>query len=100
MTQNSAEHTPGPWDIMEGRTLLHIETAHNAPVAGLAICSVSRAGQANARLIAAAPDLLEALERLVSTHCAAADMGPNLMGADEEPEVIAARAAIAKATGK
>ena len=48
---------------------------------------------ANARLIAAAPDLVAALEKLAGTAAVAA-MNPNC------PPVIAARAAIAKARGE
>lgn len=48
-----------------------------------------------ARLIAAAPELLEALERMVATY---ADMQDG--NGEPCPDVIAARAAIAKARGE
>ncbi|WP_335308112.1 hypothetical protein [Sphingomonas phyllosphaerae] len=51
--------------------------------------------EANARLMAAAPELLEALECMVATY---ADMQDG--NGDPCPDVIAARAAIAKAQGE
>lgn len=63
MTQT--KHTPGPWGIQEGKTLLHIETFESERGDGsldtrTPICSVPKKSEANARLIAAAPDLLGA----------------------------------------
>ena len=64
----NTQHTPGPWAV--GSEGGHIETA-NAWRMSIAICynkdskadGVSKeAFEANARLIAAAPDLLEALQ--------------------------------------
>lgn len=60
------QHTPGPWNVMEGRTLLHVETDASAPVAGIAICSVPVKYSANADLIAAAPDMLREHRRSLS----------------------------------
>ena len=56
----------------------------------------------NARLIAAAPELLEALKRAESMLCKQED-ALRALGADEpdaESAILTARAAIAKATGK
>ena len=85
-------HTPGPWNF--GRTSLdvyapetgkHIATAH-LPLGWL---SEERAiAEANARLIAAAPDLLAALEMIRNANVAMA-----------EPIEDAMFAAIAKAQG-
>jgi enamine deaminase RidA (YjgF/YER057c/UK114 family) len=59
--------------------------------------------EANARLIAAAPELLAALEAVLDANLDAWDrlvMSGSLVGDPEsEPYVIAARAAIAKARG-
>ena len=102
----STKHTPGPWtaDKLQDRDTFNIFA--NGFVS--AMCQVSRMENstrstsgnetaANARLIAAAPDLLEALQDLFG-----ADMEHVLMGdgKDDQIEAIAkARAAIAKATG-
>lgn len=55
-------YTPGPWDVVEGRTLLHVETQiDHLDGAGKAICSLPRRDKANARLIAKAPEMRDAL---------------------------------------
>lgn len=65
MTQS--KHTPGPWGIQEGKTLLHIETFESERGDGsldtrTPVCSLPKKKKADALLIAAAPELLEALE--------------------------------------
>ncbi len=94
------QHTPGPWvaspAIRSGFTI-------DAKCDPWLIVSTSdeegRYGgietEANARLIAAAPDLLEALRTLVSM----AESFPSELHKDH-PDVIEALAAIAKATGE
>ena len=64
-------HTPGPWVVRERGLGYGVETQMGTTVAtcwrfnrGIADATPSME-EANARLIAAAPDLLEALERLV-----------------------------------
>jgi hypothetical protein len=52
--------------------------------------------EANARLIAAAPELLDALKRLIGEH---ADLGEVDFTVDECAAIEQARAAIAKAEG-
>lgn len=75
-----SEFTPGPWDVIYGDiydsqgVLLKITTE-------------------NARLIAAAPELLHALELILGADCYG--YGPDMQAA-----VVAAQAAIAKARGK
>lgn len=64
MTTKTAQHTPGPWDIVDDIYVLCAEE--------LTICKTEQAhsvrshetNTANARLIASAPDLLEALQVL------------------------------------
>ncbi|WP_063976804.1 hypothetical protein [Sphingobium yanoikuyae] len=56
--------------------------------------------EANARLIAAAPELLEALDGVLAKYTGLVESGDaGFWDAEKEPEVIAARAAIAKAKG-
>ena len=69
-------HTPGPWhtahhadDTVEGLHVVHDVTG--LPVARMGGFTTRRNCEANARLIAAAPDLLAALtelEQLVTAH--------------------------------
>lgn len=97
-------HTPGPWDLtQEPERGLRDEVAvcYGAAVGGATYVVAERSAfdtpdframrQANARLIAAAPDLLEALVALLTKH------DPDSMYLTDEN--CAARAAIAKATG-
>ena len=109
----TATFTPGPWqrrDDWTGRLTIignvDGEELHDGPAYSYTtICDVNDDGDdaadeahANARLIAAAPDLLAALTGLL-THTHIAESDP----ADWEPEdhavESAARAAIARATG-
>ena len=80
-------HTPGPWHVANG---CQIRSAKDQ----IAKAWMMRNGEglANARLIAAAPELLEALEEIVS---AADGDGWSQLDAD----LRKARAAIAKAKG-
>jgi len=93
------KHTPGPWksDIVQvtreffkgGRLVEGITTESGQIVA------ITGEGDADARLIAAAPDLLAALQRLVSGCDNNADADGNV---DMDMAMFAeARAAIAKA---
>lgn len=90
--------TPGPW-LIEGTTvytlhrLAHAECNRwSAQFAAYVGCPREEA-EANARLCASAPDLLEALQGLVDMDVAY-QRGPKV-----EQAVAAARAAIQKATG-
>ena len=86
----NTKHTPGPWKFMERGLLVKsdesevVGTFHKA-----------NKNEANARLIAAAPELLAALERV-----AALDNGFGVVtGLPLVNAVMDARAAIAKARG-
>lgn len=92
----SEKHTPGPWilDYDNGSTQDILSLKHGG------ICTVRRAGRhdnatfaANARLIAAAPELLEALEHALDV------MEIHGVGIGCKTQ-DAARAAIAKAKGE
>ena len=104
---NATQHTPGPWIIDGGswtpRTqhLIRAKAVYCDAWIPVAHCYEPEAA-ANVRLIAAAPDLLAALQRLASI----ADEGAVLRHETGKPtwsfidEVKqSARAAIAKATG-
>lgn len=101
-----SEHTKGPWSIDDGRTVVGQRSDKPGPQMIGAVFGIVEYGDvrdkekaaANARLIAAAPELLEALKRAVeirnlngAAHAAACDKlyGPNGL----------AHTAIAKATG-
>ena len=92
-------HTPGPWAVgpefdNDGEPEIIIE--HQTPFGNLVI-AVALPGlqgqEANARLIAAAPELLEALQNLLAVASVRID-DPRIVQFD------AARAAVAKATGE
>lgn len=95
-----SKHTPGPWYAVGGMVEIG-----NDELPDVCTCDPQLFGQghlpttpereyANARLIAAAPDLLEALKGMLSRTDGQAIY--NFM----EPQREAARAAIAKATGE
>lgn len=117
----STQHTPGPWiakpenpnfveddewtdfEVIPDKVL---EWGSPAPVAVCSFCYEEQA-EANARLIAAAPDLLAALRALLTaemlheTAMSANDVsGVDAANEAKWPAVDAAHAAIAKATGK
>lgn len=104
--KHTTQHTPGPWELWN-----HAETdqiAVGPKIGGVAVADVCIAngqgivthstidrGQANARLIAAAPELLAALEILLPiVESLVLDGEKEHFQAQEE-----ARAAIAKAKG-
>lgn len=111
------QHTPGPWTVSPDRDawgfyMLHEVSAHECDEC--AICDdgieehCERCGvehdEANARLIAAAPDLLAALEAAATSIALAAEMmrakGIDGAGASLELDASRARLAIAKARGQ
>lgn len=85
------EHTPGPWKVREDYAGAQSVVSADAFLARVGPPNTEQA-EANARLIAAAPELLEALQGLL----AAVEQG-TLPGSGKAQD--AARAAIAKATG-
>ena len=103
------QHTPGPWKLSNVPTIENGMTSYHvfAPVSSGYV--IARTGQSsvegtlaeaqeNARLLAAAPDLLEALQnaRNVLAGLATGDLKEIT---PDSPALRAARAAIAKATG-
>lgn len=99
---HTSSHTPGPWSVDDDDRPRMEWNRHIYGPNGLAICFMAHSNgrnpkrdAANARLIAAAPALLEALQAIVKS----------LSDQDEEgliehaEQMVAARAAIARATG-
>ena len=113
---SEAKHTPGPWHIhlvpVEHEIWVHAEferkqsVFHGAVATAFSYTGVTSPAKgiewstaiANAHVIAAAPDLLEALEDLVGLAEAAMREANNDCGQyDVDDELSEARAAIAKA---
>ena len=101
-------HTPGPWQIHRAnssRRGYDVETAN-----GRRLVAFNLSNEANARLIAAAPELLAALTDLIALaeeglRNRESDANDGVRGAQAAyetgcKEIAAADAAIAKATGK
>lgn len=91
--------TPGPWAIRRGHSVVEIRTTAGLPVAATAggdyWKNFSDEALANARLIAAAPDLLAALtELLADTQHVRHNCG------DPDCPVDVARQVVARATGE
>ncbi len=92
----NAQHTPGPWYIDCQNESAAIGYRAIVDKDGYTVCSPSPMGQANARLIAAAPDLLAALiafDNAFSHYC---EGDPD---SDEVSALYQAREAIAKTKG-
>ena len=87
----NTQHTPGPWSYSEGTRT--IRGPQNHWLASMDSWDGAIDHAANARLIAAAPCLLDALRGLL-------DFEPPLLSAKERKAYAIARAAIAKATGQ
>lgn len=71
--KHTAKHTPGPWAVIGNREESELDIVQES-TGGLIATTESTLGygdadQANANLMAAAPDMLEALERSVKHLC-------------------------------
>lgn len=88
------KHTPGPWHVGDlDKNYQRIVCGEHIEIATCwhhCVGSIEREMEANARLIAAAPDLLEACRYIVE----AGETGDEMLAIEN------ARAAIAKATGE
>lgn len=107
MNENNAKHTPGPWTHRQAYTTG--EPVEQVIQRGTEVLSsVHDLGNdrrdehdANARLIAAAPELLEALETIADVPLKGEEgAGRGLDRHDASGFIRIARAAIAKATGE
>lgn len=92
--------TPGPWEVVDTTVYAEKKTENGmynifyATVTTFEKCDTPKEElEANARLIACAPDLLEALQAIT-------DLYDTDEGCRSLPEYVNARAAIAKALGK
>lgn len=84
-----SKHTPGPWGISQNVSR-HVVGPNGGVVASAELTWTADISEANARLIAAAPDLFGALANLLQL----------LPSGTTNPAIQAARQAIAKATGE
>ena len=84
----SAKHTPGPWWVEKDGSAEHRNEANVISGANGTMIVYGQANDADARLIAAAPDLLAFVEDWLDRQ-----------GSDENYMTAKARAAIAKAIG-
>ena len=66
-THSTPSHTPGPWRVEADRQGLECVVGPKGVVAD------TIGSEANARLIAAAPELLDALRRVIVNHCGNSD---------------------------
>ena len=101
MNTNETKHTPGPWEAV-GLTVCQVPPGGREIIFG---AHNTRSGdkderQANARLIAAAPELLEALREFVSLMPSAEGLGGHAPIGAFQIVADLARAAIAKAEGR
>jgi hypothetical protein len=92
-----AKHTPGPWGVLDHAILSEKVNAYgNFWVAGFGRgdAQLTEEDHANARLIAAAPELLAACQRLLNT----CGLSEDIIDEMDVEAIELARAAIAKAT--
>ena len=96
-----SKHTPGPWKIIRHEDMPNTRWigSSDAESFGDGFATVWSVGKHNARLIAAAPELLEALQITYDALCISYPLHSTDM--DKRGAIMAqARAAIAKATGE
>lgn len=92
---SDAKHTPGPWGVDPKRSFRVLDVSDNTICSTGSCDHIRDQWEANAHLIAAAPDLLSACEEAFD---AMHDDGHERMGMGRAIE--ACRAAIAKAKGE
>jgi len=102
----TAQHTPGPWRISGPPPLTGDPHEISIKAANIPVARISRSAKiafgeraANARLIAAAPELLEALRRIEGLTRAPDTLAAHPITCMQTIEALA-RAAIDKAEGR
>ena len=91
-----SQHTPGPWKVVSQSFPGCYHAVSENGQFSTGCISFDGHGLANARLIAAAPELLESLRVLLALYVRLANSGDcGNWNPEDEPEVIAARAALA-----
>lgn len=107
--QAMTAHTPGPWVIYpetDGTEICAVDRAPGLPIRQrIAHPIIGKNWIANARLVAAAPELLEALRDVLAAERAGSRTPDTISGAEKQLDrikeaVAKAEAAIAKATGE
>lgn len=100
---SDAKHTPAPWrveghrsGVPHGHIISHGINSHGDGPEGY-VCDTWNSSDADARLIAAAPDLLEALKGIIDDDDAGVSL--NDQRARWNDRMTAAKAAVLKATG-
>jgi hypothetical protein len=105
VTETTTMHTPGPWTLMEFNSTSYrrqLEVVRDVPNESVAhVCTINEdlinnEAAHNARLIAAAPELLSALKAMVASYDGIRD---GLTSNVVLEKLAAADAAIAKAEG-
>ena len=92
-------HTPGPWKIIKPKVGADFEICARGKYSIAVAFSDSMDGEANARLIAATPDMLDALREMVDAFADCAGDTRDAEQASREFNALdSARAAIRKAT--
>jgi hypothetical protein len=107
----STKHTPGPWNANPKRLIIETQSGpvegplmsylvgNRASLPGTVV-SIASERVADHHLCAAAPDLLAALQGLDEAYCRAGSPLNKDERHEDRMRLIAARAAIAKATGE
>jgi hypothetical protein len=97
------KHTPGPWKyalaVVNNAPNIYVVTTGKWGAANIAQCSED-SGEANARLIAAAPDLLAALDALYSYCHGNVPFFGDAEDREQRAVVDQVEAAIARAKGE
>ena len=102
MKSTDTKHTSGPWEILAVDDKWSLSPWRAVNISGSVVQGTPPMSESDARLIAAAPDALDALKELVAEFDVENEremQQPGVIGINETEGVKRARAAIAKAEG-